>query len=132
MFSGSYPCLLGQHGSCSSAQLPVELSENMLQHLLLNLPPQTIVTRRGHKAGENERGRRGRPRWHSDSEIRVTSEVVHARARLAEGWQGRQEQSSLDKVVAFVVSWSVCAQKISNFKAIVASCDCTQMRVLSL
>ena len=42
MFSGSSPCLLGQHGSCSSAQLPVELSENMLQNLLLNLPPQTV------------------------------------------------------------------------------------------
>ena len=25
MFSGSSPCLLGQHGSCSSAQQPVEL-----------------------------------------------------------------------------------------------------------
>ena len=25
MFSGSSSCLLGQHGSCSSAQLPVEL-----------------------------------------------------------------------------------------------------------
>ena len=42
MFSGSPPCLLGQHGSCSSAQLPVELSENMLQNLFLNLPPQTV------------------------------------------------------------------------------------------
>ena len=30
MFSGSSPCLLGQHGSSSSAHLPVELSENML------------------------------------------------------------------------------------------------------
>ena len=29
MFSGSSHCLLGQHGSCSSAQLPVELWENM-------------------------------------------------------------------------------------------------------
>ena len=38
------PCLLGQHGSCSSAPLPVELSENMLQNLLLNLPPQTVFT----------------------------------------------------------------------------------------
>ena len=42
MFSGSSPCLLGQHGSCSSAQLPVEFSENMLQNLFLNLPPQTV------------------------------------------------------------------------------------------
>ena len=37
MFSGSSPCLLGQHGSCSSAQLPVELSENMLQKPLPQL-----------------------------------------------------------------------------------------------
>ena len=42
MFSGSSPCLLGQHGSCNSAQLPVELLENMLQNLFLNLPPQTV------------------------------------------------------------------------------------------
>ena len=42
MFSRSSPCLLGQHGSCSSAQLPVELTENMLQNLFLNLPPQTV------------------------------------------------------------------------------------------
>ena len=33
---------LGQHGSCSSAQLPVELSENLLQNLFLNLPPRTV------------------------------------------------------------------------------------------
>ena len=45
MFSGSSPCLLGQHGSCSSAQLPVELSENMLQNLFHNLPPQTVCIR---------------------------------------------------------------------------------------
>ena len=42
MFSGSSPCLLGQHGSCSSAYLPVELSENMLLNLLLDLLPQTV------------------------------------------------------------------------------------------
>ena len=42
MFSGSSPSLLRQHGSCSSALLPVELSENMLQNLFLNLPPQTV------------------------------------------------------------------------------------------
>ena len=42
MFSRSSPCLLGQHGSCSIAQWSVELSENMLQNLLLNLPPQTV------------------------------------------------------------------------------------------
>ena len=35
--------MLGQHGSCSSAQLPVELSENMLPNLFHNLPPQTVV-----------------------------------------------------------------------------------------
>ena len=42
MLSGSSPCLLGQHGSCCSDQLPVELSENNLRNLLLNLPPQTV------------------------------------------------------------------------------------------
>ena len=44
MFSGSSPWLLGQHGSCSSAQLPVELSENMLQNLFLSLPPHSVRT----------------------------------------------------------------------------------------
>ena len=43
MFSGSLPCLLGQHGSFSSTKLPVELAENMLRNLFLNLPPQTVV-----------------------------------------------------------------------------------------
>ena len=43
MFSGSSPCLLGQHGNCGSAQLPVELSEDMLQNLFHNPPPQTIT-----------------------------------------------------------------------------------------
>ena len=42
IFSWSSSCLLGQHGSCSSSQLPVELSENMLQNLFLNLPPQSV------------------------------------------------------------------------------------------
>ena len=42
MFSGSSPCLLGQHCTCSSAQLPVELSENMLKNILLNLLPHTV------------------------------------------------------------------------------------------
>ena len=42
MFSGSSPCLLWQHGSYRSAQLPGELSENMLQNLLHKLPPQTL------------------------------------------------------------------------------------------
>ena len=31
MFSENSPCLLGQHGSCSTAQWPGELSENMMQ-----------------------------------------------------------------------------------------------------
>ena len=43
MFSRSSLCFLGQHGTCSSAQLSVELSENMLQNLFLNLPPQTVA-----------------------------------------------------------------------------------------
>ena len=34
--------MLGQHGSCSVAQLPVELSENMLQNIFLNLPPHSV------------------------------------------------------------------------------------------
>ena len=42
MFSESSACLLGQHGRCSSAQLPVKLSENIFQNLLHNLPPQTV------------------------------------------------------------------------------------------
>ena len=43
MFSGSSRCLLGQHVSCSTAQRPVELSENMLQKLFHNLMPQTVL-----------------------------------------------------------------------------------------
>ena len=39
MFSESSLCLLGLHGRCSSAQLPVE---NILQNLLHNLPPQIV------------------------------------------------------------------------------------------
>ena len=48
MFSGSPPCLLGQHGSCSSAQWSVKLLENMLQNIFLNLRPRLyiIVTNR--------------------------------------------------------------------------------------
>ena len=42
MFFKSSPCLLGQHGSCSSAKLLVGLSENMLLNLLLDLLPQTV------------------------------------------------------------------------------------------
>ena len=44
MFSESSPCLLGEHGSCSTAQRPVELSENILQNLFHNLPPQTCAS----------------------------------------------------------------------------------------
>ena len=43
IFSGSSLCLLGQRGTCSSAQLSVELSENMSQNLFLNLPPHTVA-----------------------------------------------------------------------------------------
>ena len=43
MFSGTSPCFLGQHGSCSSAQQPVELSGNILQNLFHNLTTQTVV-----------------------------------------------------------------------------------------
>ena len=43
-FSESSPCLLGQHGSCSTAQRPVELSEHMLQNLFHNLTSQTAGT----------------------------------------------------------------------------------------
>ena len=44
MFSESSPCLLGQHSICSTAQRPVELSENILQNLFHNLMPQTVDT----------------------------------------------------------------------------------------
>ena len=40
MFCESSPCLHGQHGSFSSAQLPVELYENIF--LFHKLPPQTV------------------------------------------------------------------------------------------
>ena len=33
---------LGSMAAASLVQLPVELSENMLQNLFLNLPPQTV------------------------------------------------------------------------------------------
>ena len=42
MFSESFSCLLGQHGRCSSAQQPVELSENILQNLFYKLPTQSV------------------------------------------------------------------------------------------
>ena len=42
MFSESSPCLVGQHGSCSTAQQPVELLENISQNLCNKLPPQTV------------------------------------------------------------------------------------------
>ena len=44
MFSESSPCLLGQHGSCSPAQWPGELLENMLQTLRNKLPPPDCST----------------------------------------------------------------------------------------
>ena len=37
----SSPSLLGQHGSCSTAQRPGELSENHLQNIWNKLPPLT-------------------------------------------------------------------------------------------
>ena len=44
MFSESSPCLLGQHGSCSSTVKGTgELSENILQNLRNDLPSQTVV-----------------------------------------------------------------------------------------
>ena len=42
IFSESSHCLLGYHGSYSTAQRPVELSENILQNLFNMLPPQTV------------------------------------------------------------------------------------------
>ena len=42
MFSESSPCLLGQHGTCSTVQQPVELSENILQNIFHNRTPQTV------------------------------------------------------------------------------------------
>ena len=35
--------MLGQHASCSTAQQPVELSENISQNLFFPLPPQTVA-----------------------------------------------------------------------------------------
>ena len=48
MFSVSSSCLLGQHGSCSTAQRPGELSENILQNLQKKLPPQTVEYYKSH------------------------------------------------------------------------------------
>ena len=45
MFSESSPSLLGQHCNCSTAQRPVELTENILQNLFHKLPPQTVVAK---------------------------------------------------------------------------------------
>ena len=42
MFSENTLSLLGQHASCSTAQQPVELSENSLQNLFYKLPPQSV------------------------------------------------------------------------------------------
>ena len=37
------PCLLGQHDSCSTAQQPVELSENILPIIFHNLTTQNVL-----------------------------------------------------------------------------------------
>ena len=42
MFSENLPCLLRQHGSCSTAQRPEKLSEKILQNLFHSLTPQTV------------------------------------------------------------------------------------------
>ena len=42
MFSKTSPCLLGQHGSCSEAQQPGELSENSKQNLRNKWPPHPV------------------------------------------------------------------------------------------
>ena len=42
-FSESSLCLLGQHGSCSTAERPVELSINISQNLQNKLLPQTVL-----------------------------------------------------------------------------------------
>ena len=42
MFSKSYPCLLGQNGSCSTAQQPGDISENSLQNLRNKCPPHPV------------------------------------------------------------------------------------------
>ena len=48
IFSKSSPCLLGQHGSCSTAQQPGELSENSLQNLRNKWPPYPVFTAANH------------------------------------------------------------------------------------
>ena len=45
MFSENSSCLLWQRGSCSTAQRPVELSENILQNLFNKLQTQTAERR---------------------------------------------------------------------------------------
>ena len=42
MFSESSPCLLGQHGSGSTVQQPVELPKNRLQNFRNKSSPQTV------------------------------------------------------------------------------------------
>ena len=49
-FLESSPCLLGQHGSCSTAQLPGELSEHILQNLRNKLAPQTVCPSPNHSS----------------------------------------------------------------------------------
>ena len=49
MFSESFPCLLGQHGSCSTAQMPGELSKNILQNLFHDLMNNPVCKFTQHK-----------------------------------------------------------------------------------
>ena len=83
MFSGNSPCLLGQHGSCSSAQLPVELSENMLQNLFLNLPPQTVATVAAHQPWELPKSSSPKPYDRVDEKhwTKVALCVTHAKVK---------------------------------------------------
>ena len=51
MFSESSPCLLGQHGSCCTAQRPGELSEHILQnrsHDRMNNPALYVPVKSDH------------------------------------------------------------------------------------
>ena len=57
MLSESSPILLGQKGTCSTAQQHGELSENILQNLFNKLPPQTVRRPRGEHTKANRRRR---------------------------------------------------------------------------
>ena len=46
MFSDSSPCLLGQHGSCSTAQQPGNSQKNSLQNLRNKWPPHPVLESR--------------------------------------------------------------------------------------